>query len=60
MSDGESGGTGRRAGFRIQWETMGVRLPPFAPFVFRHYRNKLFVMLGRTLLIMLNILRKVD
>ena len=25
------GGTGRRAGFRIQWATVGVRLPPSAP-----------------------------
>ena len=28
---GESGGTGRRAGLRIQWATMGVQLPPLAP-----------------------------
>ncbi len=28
----EGGGTGRRAGLRIQWATVGVRLPPFAPF----------------------------
>src|SRR5204862_6494433 len=28
----ESGGTGRRAGFRSQWLTaVGVRVPPFAP-----------------------------
>src|SRR5206468_11203552 len=28
----ESGGTGRRAGFRSQWFTaVGVRVPPFAP-----------------------------
>src|SRR4026209_2212088 len=29
---GESGGTGRRAGFRFQWATpVRVRVPPFAP-----------------------------
>jgi hypothetical protein len=27
----ESGGTGRRAGLRIQWATVGVRLPSLAP-----------------------------
>ena len=27
----ESGGTGIRAGFRIRWETIGVRIPSFAP-----------------------------
>src|SRR5690606_2831798 len=25
------GGTGRRAGFRLQWATVGVRVPPPAP-----------------------------
>jgi hypothetical protein len=32
--DCESGGIGRRAGFRIQWATVGVRVPPFAPFFY--------------------------
>ena len=27
----EGGGIGRRAGFRIQWATVGVRVPPLAP-----------------------------
>ncbi len=27
----ESGGTGRRARFRISWETVGVQVPPLAP-----------------------------
>ena len=27
----ESGGTGRRAGLRIRWATMGVQVPPLAP-----------------------------
>jgi hypothetical protein len=27
----ESGGTGRRAGLRSQWVTVGVQVPPLAP-----------------------------
>ena len=28
----ESGGTGRRARLRISWATVGVQIPPLAPF----------------------------
>jgi hypothetical protein len=31
----EGGGTGRRAGFRIQWATLGVQVPSLAPFTLK-------------------------
>jgi hypothetical protein len=35
----ESGGTGRRARLRISWATVGVQVPPLAPF-FQTYSNE--------------------